>query len=777
MNTTVMMDDKLSISRGEVTPGYDENMKHVEAIVRFYANGNKVTVTCYNTTQRIKVEGKGYLKFIEQFLKPFLIDKLNRIDPNKIDNYNKEVIAALSGKRKVVSRPMRSVRYKVMAKLDCPKCDLTFLNEGQLKKHKKIMHTKGPNDSSSSLKNIPSVNNISLLEISEGNIEPPESNNLQIEYVREETRNAPLTYVKVEPITNIQSKTVLNVAEDLNKPVDRGAEEEKLLDKNRKDDLDEITVLDEAPQQEVQLSCNEISVCPFCNIQAKNLEELKEHIENVHISSVKSEDKQQEIIEIQKSETCTKCKECDYIGYKDELSEHIQVEHIKAFSCKNCQKSFSDTNTLNNHIEVTHMPSKQDVSLPCEWCDLHFSNINLLQDHTLKYHTPKPENCQYCDKKFKTKEEFKSHMEEAHEEVMILFNMANQVNQLTGEVAKYKELLKQVLENQTEMKQELFIIRNEQTKNLTVNQVNDDIVTKEVKKADESTKPFTACLIGDSISANIDHKVVSRALGKELRTARAYSNTNDGAENEAKEATKFPDKNFDKVIKDELMKAPTDTLIIQAGSIDITNFKTTNDKLERFREYYKQETVVAANNLFSAVTDALNTNPELKKVIIMKQIPRYDTKANDSSAVKSLLSKLFNTTLDQLLLRSEYQDKITIGTHRLECEGGIRDSRYRNNNRYDGIHMVGPSGKKAYTESVLCIMRSAGHMKNDPPRYFRRFHESVSQTKPEVTYFCPTQDTDYLNDRDVRTYAQVVRSPAYTVPTANRFSPLYQENY
>ena len=120
MSTVDIMDEKLGITREGVTQSYDENMKHVEAIVRFCSDGNKVTVTCYNTTQRIKVEGKGYLKFLEQFFKPFLIQRLNRIDPSKIDKYNKEVIAALSGKRKVVSRPMRSVRYKVMAKLDCP---------------------------------------------------------------------------------------------------------------------------------------------------------------------------------------------------------------------------------------------------------------------------------------------------------------------------------------------------------------------------------------------------------------------------------------------------------------------------------------------------------------------------------------------------------------------------------------------------------------------------------------------------------------------------------
>ena len=806
-NAAEIMDEQLSIRREGVSPGYDENMKHVEAIVRFFSGGNRVTVTCYNTTQRIKVEGKGYQKFLEQFFKPFLMERLNRIDPNKIDRYNKEVIAALSGKRKVVSRPVRSVRYKVMAKLDCSKCELSFLNEGQLKKHKTTMHTKGPNDSSGSFRNIPSIDNISLLDISEGVIDPPVSNNLQIEYVQEVNLNK--TCVQVDQRTYTQNENVMHVPEDLKNAEKMNTSNEKLLDESKKENMEEIIDLDEAPHQEAPFSCNdcdytatmvedlnshasvhintkEIStdiehhsrpdeikqipvvchVCPFCKLQLPSLEELKGHIENTHTSMPRSDD---EKIEVQENETCT-----DYVASDNELKEHIQVNQSVS------HENVPNTNTPSNHIGAEHRPTRKDVSFPCQWCGLHFPNLSLLQDHTIKHHTTKPDHCQYCEKTFKSKDDLELHMDESHEEVVLLFTMARQVNVLTGEVAKYKDILKQVLDNQTEMKQELFIIRNEQTKMKNVNQesANTTLPKNDIdKKNDEPTKPFTACLIGDSISANIDHRVVERALGKKLRTARAYSSINDGAENEAKEATKFPDKNFDKIIKDELKKSPTDTLIIQAGSVDITNLKTTDDKLERFREYYKQETVVAANNLFSAVTDAVGTDPELKKVIIMKQIPRYDTKANDPSSVKALLSKLFNATLDQLLLKSEYQDRITIGTHRLECEGGIRDSRYRNKNRYDGIHMVGPSGKKAYTESVLCIIRSAGHVKNNPPRYFRRFHESVSQTKPEVTYFCPTQDTDYLNDRDVRTYAQVVRSPSYTVPTANRFSPLSQENY
>ena len=161
----------------------------------------------------------------------------------------------------------------------------------------------------------------------------------------------------------------------------------------------------------------------------------------------------------------------------------------------------------------------------------------------------------------------------------------------------------------------------------------------------------------------------------------------------------------------------------------------------------------------------------------MKQIPRYDTRVQDPTSVKSALSQLYNNTITQLWLEYPDKERIVIGSHDLECYGGIRESRYRDGNKFDGIHMHGPSGKKAYTESVLNILRTSGLIKCSPPRYFRTFHQEAMKSKIENNYHCPTQDTDYLNDKDVRSYAQAVKGPVYSVPTSNRFSRFSQENY
>ena len=72
--------------------------------------------------------------------------------------------------------------------------------------------------------------------------------------------------------------------------------------------------------------------------------------------------------------------------------------------------------------------------------------------------------------------------------------------------------------------------------------------------------------------------------------------------------------------------------------------KTTGENTQNYSEYFKQQAVISAQNLFTSVTDALERNPGIKQTIIMKQIPRYDTRVQDPTSVKSALSQLYNNT-------------------------------------------------------------------------------------------------------------------------------------
>ena len=45
----------------------------------------------------------------------------------------------------------------------------------------------------------------------------------------------------------------------------------------------------------------------------------------------------------------------------------------------------------------------------------------------------------------------------------------------------------------------------------------------------------------------------------------------------------------------------------------------------------------------------------------------------------------------------------------------------------DCVHLFGSSGRKAYTESVMMILRETDSIKKAPPTYFRRYHLTSPQ--------------------------------------------------
>ena len=184
------------------------------------------------------------------------------------------------------------------------------------------------------------------------------------------------------------------------------------------------------------------------------------------------------------------------------------------------------------------------------------------------------------------------------------------------------------------------------------------------------------------------------------------------------------------MVNDKVNKEDFEYVVIQAGSVDITNLNT-KDNPDDYFEYFRQETVISATNTFNAGENALKLNPNLRKVVIMKQIPRYDPIEVDPLGLKSSLSLLFNNTLGNLWMESNYKHKLFIGNHNIDCSGAIREARYRHtrSGRFDGIHLHGSSGKKAYTQSVLNILQSA---KLIPPQ--DDYHFSCPQTLYQNRY-------------------------------------------
>ena len=167
---------------------------------------------------------------------------------------------------------------------------------------------------------------------------------------------------------------------------------------------------------------------------------------------------------------------------------------------------------------------------------------------------------------------------------------------------------------------------------------------------------------------------------------------------------------------------------------------------------------------------------------IMKQIPRYDPANVDPLSLKAALSQLFNTTLTELWMTCPLRDKIAIGSHNIDCTGAIQESRYRQpkTGKFDGIHMLGNSGQKAYTKSVLNIL-SVAKLTSDE----YDFHQSCSQyqfqyQKKQTSYKQNDKNKSQRENKNNNFNRQPDMRKGHEVPTSNRFEAFFghnQENY
>ena len=134
-NKTCKIDDML-VRIVDVKSGKDVSGNHIDTQIVFFANRDKVVLHCYNTTQRILVNGHGYSRFIDMFLTPYFESKIN-LNQDGIAQFNKNALAALGSK----SVKRSDVKYTGgPTHLWCTRCDFAAKSRAALMKHKKTKH-------------------------------------------------------------------------------------------------------------------------------------------------------------------------------------------------------------------------------------------------------------------------------------------------------------------------------------------------------------------------------------------------------------------------------------------------------------------------------------------------------------------------------------------------------------------------------------------------------------------------------------------------------------
>ena len=136
--------------------------------------------------------------------------------------------------------------------------------------------------------------------------------------------------------------------------------------------------------------------CAKCEKTYKSAEGLKNHDKSVHLQT--------------KDFACSTCGKT--FAQKRHRDNHEKIHGSeRPFSCSICEKSFKVKETCSIHeklcIAKTHI---------CTLCNGRFKDEVSLEDHHLQKHSKeeRPYTCQECNKKFKTKDTLKAHMDKIH---------------------------------------------------------------------------------------------------------------------------------------------------------------------------------------------------------------------------------------------------------------------------------------------------------------------------------------------------------------------------
>ena len=197
-----------------------------------------------------------------------------------------------------------------------------------------------------------------------------------------------------------------------------------------------------------------------------------------------------------------------------------------------------------------------------------------------------------------------------------------------------------------------------------------------------------------------------------------------------------------KVIK----KEKPDAIVLQTGSIEITNINVKNalmdsDKsIEEYKQEWTKKVKEDSTNLFNIAKKALDIKSDME-VVIVKRLPRYDPKSEDPFHIKQSMSEYANSVYDQLWFEHGGPKNIHIvALEKIECVGFLRDILYgkKNDVGYDGLHLRGPAGSRHFTyravnaiSAVLFAKQSFSPYANT--KQFKRIQQSRKSDNQKMT--------------------------------------------
>ena len=380
----------ISVRVGGIKAGKDANGMHVVSQVVFYADRDKVICHLYNTTQKILVNGHGYKRLVELFLKPFFHSKIESC-PQEIQTLNEEVSLKFGAKTVKRSNIKYNSGSTVAQRFACSLCDLTFKTLSSLNKHKSANHTTTLSFNLSQNLMIPqqqSTRNNSLVE------------NLMLEDVT-------TTDLATDSVTLDENLLEYNCTHCNFLTTSKHALGEHTDQQHKPNNTEDVMVVDDDATYENIIY---IEILEYFISNPHINEKISESTSSKHDGKKKSEETHleqnlgpipaansdfEEIVEL----TCRLCVfECET---KDEIDEHIEKAHMipKTHPCQLCEFKGKSKANLEKHIQIHHKTAKVDIKandqiiFSCNICEYTCSlNIKLKRHMKTKHIQPTETN-------------------------------------------------------------------------------------------------------------------------------------------------------------------------------------------------------------------------------------------------------------------------------------------------------------------------------------------------------------------------------------------------
>ena len=528
---------------------------------------------------------------------------------------------------------------------------------------------------------------------------------------------------------------------------------------------------------------------------------------------------------------------CDYASSgTTNLRDHVVSKHPKEkFPCTKCEIVLKSERELMSHFNSNHrnlgkpaQTQTEEVLHVCEQCDYKHQDMTVLMRHIIDLHClPVREyKCDECHFSAEDETYIKLHkinthgasdsMSEKnmiqifcnfigrmiHDSNEIVTKMINENSENVSKVMKNQEKIEKSLTNVEAELKEIRRDRNKSEQLSTSTNMEDDSL--DVAKSDEPShkdniqmnvkkvrrnRKKKVSWIGTSLSKALNKEKFEEDLNVDLSVSRAYCIKEE-------DNAKYGKENFEEIVPKVAVKEEPDILVLQTGSIEITNIevnKAIMDKdrsLEEHKKAWFEKVEQDSKNLFEIAQAALKNNKSIQKVVILKRLPRYDRSSSDFFSIKSELSKYANSIYDQLWIKMGSPKNIIILQLDLEGSRSYKNLIYGSSTsqKYDGIHLNGEGAERQFTYQTIKQLKlklfgttPTKPKPNQKSWEFDNDHSNCPQAQHQrrqaarANYKSHNYQSQSTHTRP-QSYADAVRvnrgNIQYSVPTYNRYNPL-----